>query len=46
MFAPYKILKFIFRFGTKGNVVGCGINFETREVFFTLNGEFLGQFTL
>lgn len=27
----------------KGNVAGCGINFETREVFFTLNGEFLGK---
>jgi hypothetical protein len=30
------------QYGTKGNVAGCGINYETREVFFTLNGEFLG----
>jgi hypothetical protein len=29
------------RYGS-GDVVGCGIVFETGEVFFTLNGEFLG----
>jgi ankyrin repeat protein len=29
------------RYGS-GDVVGCGIIFETGEVFYTLNGEFLG----
>jgi ankyrin repeat protein len=27
---------------TTGDTVGCGINFRTKEVFFTKNGEFLG----
>lgn len=27
---------------TTGDTIGCGINFMTRELFFTKNGEFLG----
>lgn len=27
---------------TTGDTIGCGINFMTRELFFTKNGKFLG----
>ena len=27
---------------TTGNVVGCGINYFKREIFFTYNGEYTG----
>ena len=32
---------------TTGNIVGCGINYFKREIFFTYNGEYTGKrFTL
>jgi len=26
-----------------GDIIGCGINFELKEIFFTMNGKYLGS---